>query len=293
MKKTLLLLLLLSLTAGCAAQEMTLINRLPLPVAENGWRFDIEPQSYLPDNLFEYINGEAELYNDYHFVEMATAAYIRGDDMNMTYTVDISDMGTPLDAFGIYSRHRSPGLEYAEIGEEATLSELNIRFYKGRYFVQLNAGSFEETVREEMMRTARGIAGALPGAPPPRELVLLPQADQLPHSLVYYTRGMLGQSLCPAGLMAHYVVQGDTVQAFLVLTASAGESLPAFQAFSAGLKERGTLIAEKPGRIEVETPYQGRLLALHHLHSIVGVMGYKEVETAEALAAGLVANLGE
>ncbi|HOC24927.1 MAG TPA: hypothetical protein PKJ13_06430 [bacterium] len=288
-----ILFILLALWALCAAQEMPLIDRLPLPANGSGWRFDIEPQSYLPDNLFEYINGEAELYNDYHFAGMATAAYIRGDDMNMTYSVDISDMGTPLDAFGIYSRHRSPELEYAAIGEEATVSELNIRFYKGRYFVQINAGSFEEAVREEMLRTANAIAETLPVAPMPRELALLPQENQLPHSLVYYTRGMLGQSLFPAGLMAKFVVASDTVGAFLVLTSSAGESLPAFQGFSASLKERGSLLAESPGRIEVETPYQGRILALHHLHWIVGVMGYKERETAERLAAGLSANLGE
>ncbi len=288
-----ILFILLALWALCAAQEMPLIDRLPLPANGSGWRFDIEPQSYLPDNLFEYINGEAELYNDYHFVGMATAAYIRGDDMNMTYSVDISDMGTPLDAFGIYSRHRSPELEYAAIGEEATVSELNIRFYKGRYFVQINAGSFEEAVREEMLRTANAIAETLPVAPMPRELALLPQENQLPHSLVYYTRGMLGQSLFPAGLMAKFVVASDTVGAFLVLTSSAGESLPAFQGFSASLKERGSLLAESPGRIEVETPYQGRILALHDLHWIVGVMGYKEREPAERLAAGLSANLGE
>ena len=262
MKKTLILLL--ALSALCGAQETALLDRLPLPAAGSGWRFDIDPQSYLPDNLFEYIDGEAELYNDYHFAGMATAAYIRGDDMNMTYSVDISDMGTPLNAFGIYSRHRSPGLEYAAIGEEATVSELNIRFYKGRYFVQINAGSFEETVREEMLRTAHAIAESLPGAQPPRELSLLPHENQLPHSLVCYTRGMLGQSLFPAGLMAKFVVASDTVGAFLVLTSSAGESLPAFQGFSASLKERGSLLAESPGRIEVETPYQGRILALHH-----------------------------
>ena len=285
--------LLLLLTVWSCAQESALRSHLPQPDSARGWRFDIEPKRYLPDDLFEYINGEAELYNDYHFVEMVTAAYIQGDDLNKTYTVDISDLGTPLHAFGLYSRLRSPGLAFAEIGDEAVVSELNTRFHKARYFVQINAGSFEEEVRQEMLKAARIIASSLPTATHPYELTLLPQQDQLPHSLQYYTQGMLGQAAFPAGLMAHYAIAGDTVQAFIVFTPSTEISLPAFKTFAVNLKERGNLIRESPGRIEVETTYQGRIFALHHLHWIVGVIGHKKSETAELLTATVISNLGE
>ncbi|HQG46470.1 MAG TPA: hypothetical protein PLG50_12495, partial [bacterium] len=240
---------LIAVATCCGAQELQLTSLLPAPLADKGWRFDLEPQSYSPDNLFEYIDGEAELYNDYHFVGMVTAAYIKGSDMALSYTVDISELASPLDAFGLYSRHRTPELSFAAIGEEATLSELNLRFYQNRYFVQINAGSFEGEVQDEMLRVARAIVASLPPAAPAHELQLLPQAEQQPHSLQYFTRGMLGQSAFPAGLMARYLVAGDTLQAFLVLTAETRQSLAAFSAFTANLKERGRLIAELPGRI--------------------------------------------
>ncbi len=284
---------LLLLVTLCGAQERPLASLLPPPPADQGWRFDIEPESYGPDNLFEYIDGEAELYNDYHFIGMITAVYGKGSDMALSYTVDISELATPLDAFGLYSRHRTPELSFAALGEEATLSELNLRFYQNRYFIQINAGSFEKEVQAEMLRVARVIASSLPPAVPVHELQLLPQADQQPHSLQYFTRGMLGQSVFPAGLMARYLTAGDTLQAFLVLTAETRQSLAAFSAFTASLKERGKLLAERPGRIEMELPYQGRLLAVHHLHWIVGVSGHRSTETGEALIARIISNLGE
>jgi hypothetical protein len=288
-----LFILILLMTAGCGAQETALVDLLPHPDQEKGWVYDIEPQRYGPENLFEYIDGEAELYIDYHFVEMATAAYSKKGDMALTYSVDISELDSPLDAFGLYSRHRTPDLTFAEIGDEAALSELNIRFYQNRFFIQINAGSFEPEVQDEMLRVARTIAGSLPPGAPPRELHLLPLENQQPHSLQYFTKGMLGQAAFPAGLMASYHVDGDTLQAFAVLTKSTSESLPAFAAFAANLKQRGKLIAESAGRIEVETPYQGRILARHHLHSIAVVTSYANSRSAEALLAQLFSNLGE
>jgi hypothetical protein len=294
-KRLALLAILLTLAAGAPAQVTSLQDLLPRPDIENGWRYDVEPASYTADNLFEYIDGEAELYIDYHFAGMASAAYIQGDNMEMTYTVDISDMGSPLDAFGLYSSHRSPNLHYAEIGEEATVSELNVRFFKDRYFVQLNAGSFKKGLYELMLSAACKLAENLPAAPAPapHELTLLPRQNQLPHSLKYVTKGFLGQSAFPAGLIAHYAAKGDTLQAFIVLTTTTEQSLPAFAAFAASLKERGTLLEQTSSRIEVEMPHQGRILAQHHLHWIAGVIGHKETKTAEILLADLLSNLGE
>lgn len=266
---------------------------LPATDSANGWRFDVAPRLYTPDDLFEYINGEAELYNDYHFKAMVTAAYIQGEDLEMTWTLDISDMGSPLDAFGIYSSGRTPELQFAPIGEEATISDLNIRFYQGRYFVQLNAGSFDEKLRAIMMEQARLLAARLPQSESPRELGILAPANQLPHSLKYTTRGFLGQSTFPAGLAAQYRIGDETIQGFVVLTATSEESLAAFARFAASLKGRGSVLEEKAGLIEVETPYQGRILAVHHLHWITGVMGHKAAAPAHSLLAELLANLGE
>ena len=94
------------------------MSLVPQPGDGAGWQWDFEPEIYTPENLYEYINGEAEVYNDYEFMEMVTASHARRDDPMASVKFDIYDMGTPLNAFGIYSNYRRPELEFGDIGEQ-------------------------------------------------------------------------------------------------------------------------------------------------------------------------------
>jgi hypothetical protein len=266
---------------------------LPQPDSSRGWRFDIQPDIYTRDNLFEYINGEAELFNDYGFVEMVTAAYIRGDDFSHSFSIDLYDMGSPLNSFGIYSSYRNPGLTFVEMGYEATISDLNIRCFKGNYFIQLNAGSLSPELHATMEKTASDLVDRIPATAHPIELTLLPADGQIRGSLKYITNGFMGQSIFPAGLQAQYVVQGDTLQAFLVLTQTALQAEKAFLGFKNHLKSRGNILSDEINAIEVEMPYQGRILALRHLPWVLGCSEYTDRSAADQLVERILSSLNE
>ena len=79
MKKVIFIIFILSaLTAK--ASENPLLQYIPDITADGQWQVDFEPELYTPENLFEYINGEAEHYIDYHFKHMLTASWINVDD---------------------------------------------------------------------------------------------------------------------------------------------------------------------------------------------------------------------
>ncbi len=281
------------LIAGYPLDAASLDHYLPIPDRAQGWQFDVEPTRYTEENLFEYINGEAELYHDYGFVEMITAAYVRGEEYSFTYSVDIYHMGSPLNSFGIYSSYRHPGANLMDLGAEATVSELNLRFYKGPFFVQINAGSLAPELHALMIETARWIAEQMPASTRPMELGFLPAADQIESSLKYITRGFLGQSVFPAGLTALYDAGSDTLQAFVVLTKTAAEAERAFQVYGSHLRTRGKELAAAPGEVEADIPHQGRVLAVRHLHWIVGCIGHQERRSADTLIGHLLTALGE
>ena len=67
-------------TGWQAGPQQNVVSLMPEPDPGAGWKWDFETVIYTPDNLFEYINGEAEVYNDYTFVEMATGSHARTDD---------------------------------------------------------------------------------------------------------------------------------------------------------------------------------------------------------------------
>ena len=74
------------------------------PVVE-GWSRPGDVLTYDADNLWEYINGAAELFVEFGVQTCRTADLVSGE---VTVTVDLYDMGTPLNAFGVYERER-PG----------------------------------------------------------------------------------------------------------------------------------------------------------------------------------------
>ena len=81
-------LLLMLLTSGVGA-----IPQIP------GWEPASEPLAYGPENLWEYINGAADHYLAYGFRELRAIDIRRGA---LTVTLNIYDMTTRLNAYGLY-----------------------------------------------------------------------------------------------------------------------------------------------------------------------------------------------
>ena len=101
------------------------------------WALKGKPVLYNPDNLFEHINGEAELFMPYGFERLATATYITGKDADAWLVADVYKMGSLLDAFGIYSNYRRADAEAVRIGADGFISPTQMMFYQDRYFVRL------------------------------------------------------------------------------------------------------------------------------------------------------------
>ncbi len=266
-------------------QEVT--SLVPQPESGGGWQWDFEPEIFTPENLYEYINGEAEVYIDYEFIEMVTASHARQEDPMASVTFDIYDMGTPLNAFGIYSNYRRPVLEFGAIGEEAIVSDLNIRFWKGTFFVQVNAGSMDETVRESLPKYAGKIADSIGRAELPAAVFILPEEGQVPHTLRYMARGLLGQEAFSRSYEAKYMLPSGECSAFLVPKDSPDEAREALVTFIRNLYQQEQ-IDELPdfdglSTFSAVTEYYGKFSALLSGPFVVGVIRYQESDEAAVL----------
>ncbi|HDZ25578.1 MAG TPA: hypothetical protein ENH65_03595, partial [Candidatus Aminicenantes bacterium] len=79
------------------------------------WKIPESPQDYFPEILFEYINGAAEIYLSYDFKELTVGQYEKGDS-NASLIIEIYDMGTEINSFGIYSAERFPDSQFISLG---------------------------------------------------------------------------------------------------------------------------------------------------------------------------------
>ena len=83
-------------------------------------------------NLFDYMNGGAELYLSYDFQKLLVQKYKAKEK---EITVEVYQMETPEDAFGVFSLEQEG--EFLQIGNKAFYSSGLLKLWKDNYFVRI------------------------------------------------------------------------------------------------------------------------------------------------------------
>ena len=204
MKNLTLLFLLLALPA--AASDFPAVD---------GWALASEVTAKSPDNLWEYNNGAAEAFLAYGFKGLRYADLKAGD---VVVTAEIYDMGTPINAFGIYSTECSTDAERVDIAAEGALAlPYQCLLLKDRHYVKLNLYQ-GELKKDAAVKLLGSLAAALPGTDGwPAELDLLPAEGRVTGSMGYTREAYLGMSVLRECVHADYVSGEKTFPRFIML----------------------------------------------------------------------------
>ena len=186
-----------SLSSRAASLESLLPSNLP-----EGWVLIDGPHPYTRKTLFEHVNGQAELYLKYGYQGSVFAAYQHTEKPERQIEIDIYDMGSVLQAFGIFSRSRTedpPG----GIGLDSCADDRSILFYKGRYYVMLYANEPDSSTMKALALSVS--AGISDPSPPPKEIRFFPTRNLKPGSVQYFSEGLLGHRFLERGFLGTYV----------------------------------------------------------------------------------------
>jgi hypothetical protein len=154
-----------------------------LPETIDGWTKTGPPRLYAPGNLSDYIDGGAELYLSYNFRNALSVKY--KDSAENEIAVDIFDMGTSYDAFGVFA-HTREAIETA-LGQGSEYGGGLLTFWKYRYYVSILAYPETAAVKEAVFKLGRAIAGAIKSEGPlPPILALLPSENLMPETVRYF-----------------------------------------------------------------------------------------------------------
>jgi hypothetical protein len=252
----------LCLAVPCVAQEVD------FPEVD-GWSVESEVRVFTADNLWEYINGAAELFVEYDVQLCMTGDMASGDLM---VTVDYYDMGTPLNAFGVYVRERpDPSISLPGVTEAVISPPYQALILKGSMYVKVNV--FDGELTEAGGRSlVEAIARELPGPVEyPAELELLPARGRLPGTAGFQREGFLGLTELPDCLYAEYSnVGAESWQGFAMLP-SAHESADATWERLSGAWDS----VEHNGHTVLfrEIPYRGLVGVVKTGNGIVGASG--------------------
>jgi hypothetical protein len=267
-----------------------------------GWVASGKPRVFTKETLFEHIDGQADLFLQYGFQRSVFTVYRTKDSSQGKIDLDIYDMGNAIHAFGIFSRFRQDD-HPAGIGLDSSLEDRYALFYKGKYFVLLQA---TESSISSLRQLAQTIASRITdNSLPPKEIGYFPKKGLKRGSIEYYPQGLMGREFLKRGFKATYMVPdktGTTRDAggespesslFIAIFDNAGEAESALKSFREALSKKGSSSAApstQPGfaTLRGQDPYQGKLIIMQKGPYLVGAAGFERTKDAEGLLAELI-----
>ncbi|MBN2290300.1 MAG: hypothetical protein JXQ83_13280, partial [Candidatus Glassbacteria bacterium] len=254
-----------------------------LPGAEvPGWRRSGEARLFLPDNLWEYIDGGAEGYLVYNFQAVATADY-ENEGAGLQAVVDIYQMADDLCGFGIYASERSYSARYIDIGAQGYLTENSLHLYQGPYYIKLTAFQEGEQVGGQLEALAVEILGRIGGkAEVPGELAVFPGDNLVANSERYLARDVLGQSDLKNGFTAEYQVGQNEFKLFFILHDDLSSAARSFESYRTFMEKYGENLQghedEDIRWFTADDSYYGRVVTEHTGKVVLGILGAPDVE---------------
>jgi len=124
-----------------------------LPVEINGWIKSAKDIHYSKDNLYDYIDGGAELYLSYGFTKLWVRKYQKKDQTEII--VDVFDMGSSTNAYGVFSHSRESSS--ALVGQGSEYAGGLLIFWKGQYYISILAYPENQGARETVFEIGKMI----------------------------------------------------------------------------------------------------------------------------------------
>ena len=146
MKRKLILLFSIFTFITSFAQD-SILDLLPDPMTLPGIQLAGKPEVYYGDDLFDLINGGAEIYFEYGFVKVASQNYseMKG---NTSLRVEIYEMTDPEAAYGIFAFTAMGNYIEDKISYYLVKGQDYGMMVKGKYFIVASFANLNEDLKK-------------------------------------------------------------------------------------------------------------------------------------------------
>jgi hypothetical protein len=171
-----------------------------LPDSIDGWTKLSDDRIFNQENLYDYIDGSAELYLSFGFSRVFNRIYSKTAGQEIL--VDIFYMNSSQDAFGVFSF--TVGEIETDYGQQSQIAPGAIVFWKDKYYVSI----FSNPVTEESTRLMGKLAQLIDGSITeegklPEILAYLPQNNLDKQSIRYFRHHVWMNS--------HYFISNENI----------------------------------------------------------------------------------
>lgn len=219
-----------------------------------GWKQSGDIQIFSQANLYDYINGGADLYLKYDFQELKVAEY--QNDRKASVTIEVYRHKTPVHAFGIYSQERLSNANYLEVGAQGYSEKGVLNFLVADCYVKMSSVDVGPEDREVLLAFAKKVVenwggkGSLPSV-----LSSFPREGEKKNSEKFIAREFLGYAFFHSAFTADYELSGRKFKLFVIEGIDQRECRNMIQEY---LKHTGNLQTKvEEGRYQLKDPYHG------------------------------------
>lgn len=231
-----------------------------------GWKMQIDQRVYKSNDLWELINGAADIFLSYGFSSLHIAEYSKNDQI---IRVELYQHATPEDTYGIYTSERMPDYPQVIIGSQGYKSQGVLNFFAGNYYIKIMSAGPQEA-DESMIALIAGKVNERLDQPDglPDVLQLFPEEGREYLSDTYIAQNFLGYSFFHSTFTMRYKNEAD-FQLFIIKTAPE-EIQRMMNEYRKVLKPNNP---EMKGNLQiVNDPFNGTIYLEYKSNYLVGVI---------------------
>jgi len=221
-----------------------------------GWKITQDDPVYNANNLWDAIDGAADLYLEYAFIDLHIARYISADSIEVK--AELYRHTSNVDAFGIYSQERDTIYDFIQLGVEGYLQQGVLNFITGSYYIKLSTFQTGIKAQEAMLLIGRMLVEHLKqNNTMPRLFQVFPTEGKLSKTEQYVAHNFLGYRF----LNSTYVVTYKDSSAFkmFVIESSTSEKANAMLAKYIDAVPKETVIKFAPDNYQIRDPHNGTI----------------------------------
>jgi hypothetical protein len=264
----------------------------------NQWkefRITGNPEYYHPDDLWVYLNGGAPAYVDYGLEEM-TAFRVTPVDGRGEIETNVFDMGSNLNAFGIFSAERPPDAHSATYGVDAYRSDSTLFFWQNRYYVKIIAHDLNQRTNESLSFLAGVLSDALPKkGKRPQLFSAFPSKGRVQNSEHYIRHDVLGHDYFHDGYRVLYKKGVGEYELYLIRGTEPKTANENFVKYMHFIKTDTKIVANDLGIGEqgfsAAHEFYGSVLCVRRGRNIIVVLGHDSQETIKKIVVGMFEQL--
>jgi hypothetical protein len=219
-----------------------------------GWTPKGDIAFYSPDNLYEYIDGAADVFLSYDFVKLASLTLVNKD--KQSFPVDVYRHNNDRNGFGIYCQEKPRKGPFIAIGAQGYYETGVLNFLRGSYYVKISGFDLGEKDQDVLTAYAKKLAEKLEGPTTfPAVVLCFPKEEMVQDSQGFIAKNFLGHAFLHSAYVADYEMDGRNMQVFIMEGKDETETRAILDSYLDFVKKKGMEVEEKEGLYRFQDPY--------------------------------------